>query len=467
MPSGVHRYKTHTIPTVGIIGGAIGAGLAAPGALATGNLGGLVSGAKAGWDVGHDWDSRGREGKVKYPKNYLPIKENKGMTGKRARPNYESGMQKKLRNITKIARNKPRVTTARAKRKWARRRRRGTVKFGRKFRKQIKSVVKRELACGENQGVYEKLWTGDLGVGALDCMWFYSHLQANANAATVTTTEAMRFIPITYKKILDAASVLFNAKTADLAYELDAGGKNLDRKKTVVEIMYAAASWEIKNGTQLTYDVEEYVITNKSSSDQDFLTTWKSVSDQDSWGTAPTLTDKKDVYVEANFSTTTQNYFYINNFYLHKPGMQEAMKTFYKIKCNKIKLTPGSSIKRYFKYHHKCVDFTRGMDNVGALATFVKGDQQVVYRIVPELHMGYVPGSANAGDFRGAYTASTFGLGLTIKRKEVYHMSPPENATVLDEKRILYEKYSSLTASTKLMGAAWNHCVQETHPIYS
>jgi len=357
------------------------------------------------------------------------------------------------------------------------RRKRRIAKVSKAMVNTIKNIINKSEENEKNTSTYYKEWVGDLTPMSFTSHspvysgwgWFFSHLCTNANDAasatslTVRTTEANRFLPITTKKIIDAASILFNLRTPPLDYTqvlTDGAGPPvrvnglISTNKTVLDLVYAAATWELKNTTEIIYEVVEYVVTNKDSSDQSFMSTWKQMFDEMNYasnGVAPALVEMKARQLSGSTTgDTNETYFFMATHLTMEPNMFKGLKNRYSWQRNVIRLEPGQSIKRHFVYQKKFINFDLARDNQGNVCTYVQGEQQVVYRFVPLLTHAFNETTDKGPSYYNVQGGFNAARAIDIRRKEVYRMYPFDNAANSDQKTVYKVDYGDSVIADKL-----------------
>lgn len=326
-----------------------------------------------------------------------------------------------------------------------------------KFSKKVKDIIRKVEEDGHPVGNYIKEWVGDLSpinfgvpvgspaVAPSGWWWCFSHL-INSDNASPRTNNALRFTPITAAKILDAASVLFNSKPTSLDFTV-AGGNQLDPKTTIVNVHYASAQWEIKNNSELTIELTEYIINNKDNTNQAFMDTWKKMLDNESYsGTLPELNATKAVGKGSTVVNATSDYAFIANYNSMHPGQCEGMHKRYSWTKKVMVMEPGTTMKRYFKYGNSAVDYSKTMDNQGAFAQFVKGEIQVIYKLGVKLdHSWKVESTDHGGSIKVGNAIQNAARGIDIYRKETYVLGCVENGNYQKESKVFLADYGNVT----------------------
>lgn len=331
---------------------------------------------------------------------------------------------------------RPKTVRRKAPRKRVRRARR-TVSRARRATRAIKQVVQNVLQCKDNVGVYTKTYTGDLasfngaGVRTIAC----AMQRFGANLGSYTPF-AMSFTPFSVKRVLDAASVLFNNKPKEINIDLPG---NFDMNGLKVDVLYASYHLECLNATNVPMEVEVHEVTNKSNSQTNFTESFNEFLLGTRWvGGVPTYAAKDLDGVQWVVDSELDI------------GMVKSVASKYSIKTTKKVLYPGQKIN-YFVKTSECFDFSKYyvVDTVGVqpdLASYVKGQKQILLSYVPLLHLGTAeaPSNAFSGTNQGPLSGGEVNHGLVCRVKEVFKIIEPDKT--LDEyqgeSRVLLNDYS-------------------------
>lgn len=322
----------------------------------------------------------------------------------------------KRRNSTASSASKRRKTTTPKKsRKIANKKR-----IASKRRKVIKGVVENVLHCKDNLGVYTKIVGGDFQPNCDQdehrfCTWT-SRDQVNIGDYS---NYAMAFLPFTQKRVLDAASVLFNGKAATPL--IDLATNNFDSRGLKVDLIYGSYELEFHNYTDIDYEVEIWEMTPKYSSNIPFHETLIELKNAMLWrGGVP-------------YISPTVNVGALNNYQMHGAlefGMIKGLANKYKMKKYKSGVFKPGEKWTYFKTHKECYDFNQKMTVEGAsneadLASYPKGKPQVVFKWKPKFHLQYSEtGFGFVGNVESSQSPSR---GFLTLCKEVFKISqPPE-----------------------------------------
>lgn len=224
---------------------------------------------------------------------------------------------------------------------------------------------------------------------------------------TIGTPSAFsgRLSPMNTKRILDAASVLYNGK--DRSTTIETGTKNFDVKELKVYIPYYSWKALIKNHTNEAYMVKIHKFTARANTDVAPETYFQNGIDDINWvGGAPGV----PVVVD---NGSYQRYPYGIHY-----GVVESFKNYYKHEIVEEKLMyPGHEISIEEYYRDVVVDFGDFINGSSptavALASFGKGTNLYHVEVIPQLegasrdfpsstgsvfHSRLVPGSASNSD---------------------------------------------------------------------
>jgi hypothetical protein len=299
---------------------------------------------------------------------------------------------------------------------------RNTKKRGvkRRARENIKSVVKNVLACQENVGVYTKVYSGDFGssnTGANTCLLFNGSKRENGNTSPHTTF-TMQFTPNSVKRILDAASILYNGKSKSV--DIDAAG-NFGYQGLKVEVIHSSYKLELWNYTDLDYDVEIHEFTAKRDSLIDVASSMESLIRGENWvGGVPAWTNAAPQF-------TTEVGF--------EMGQVKAIAQKYKHKVVKKQRVNVGEMISYYDSYKGCVDFSKHVvQQSGAtapnLASYAKGHKEIVIRLTPVLHAQRIKVTASGNIIKSLASYGTSpdnaAVGWFTVAKEVYKMFQPD-----------------------------------------
>lgn len=271
----------------------------------------------------------------------------------------------------------PRRIPIRLRRKSTSRKR--TLRSRRAARNTIKKVVEKVLTCKDNVGIYTKSYGGeircDVLLGTKTVAVNAQRLQANA---APYTEFGMSFHPYNLKRILDAASVLYNNKTKSVEGPGQLGAPNFNPIGLKVDLLYASYHLAATNMTNTKYHVEIIEFTNKFNGNAAVMDVLQELLAGTNWIGAP-----NPVPTFANGGNGIWRLDCDLEF-----GMIKGMSSRYAMKSFGKKLVrPGETIN-YFTKDKMCVDFQKRLYTEGAGATpeipsFAKGEKQVVLVLTP------------------------------------------------------------------------------------
>lgn len=261
-----------------------------------------------------------------------------------------------------------------------------------KIRNRLVGFVKDVVKCQENFGVYKRTIGGDQTTklslddegNATKMVWTgFNKFQANN---TPYTSDALKFTPLSAKRILDAASVLYNNKTPAVNYE--SSTNNFDYKVTKIEVAYASYKLQLTNNTEGTFWVTCYEAIAKESSQ------------------VPVLEAAQTFINDGTFSGTSTNAYFgwaapssLANQYKMPINMsfsdvQGLDKAYHFKKVNKKLVKPGHQFNYAISERDFCVELYKktyvstdiqpgssGLD--AAIATYPKGERQLLFVFEP------------------------------------------------------------------------------------
>lgn len=326
------------------------------------------------------------------------------------------------------SRTRRRVGSAPSKR-GTRRTRINKKRRARQARRAVKAVVNNVLQCKENVGVYTKTYGGDLNPNNLNdqmrVAFSMNRFQTNGGPYTPFT---MGWHPHSVKRVLDAVSVLYNGKAANI--NIDATG-NFIYQGFKCDVLYASYKLDVFNYTDLPYEMEFIEVTNKGNKLQNFTDDLEEFINGQSW-VSGTPFFNKDEAVQYNYKTGLDF------------GMLKGIATNYSLKSIvKGVVKPGEKISYFSTLKDKCIDFGRHVttQTAGAtpeVASYAKGEKQVVllYRPVAHLQQDLVAGTyslshndktANVG------TEEAKDRGFVCEIKEVFKVLQPAETLDIHE----------------------------------
>lgn len=303
-------------------------------------------------------------------------------------------------------------------------RRRRNIKRGRRnrlrrvSRKAIKNVVEGVMMCKENVGVFNKTVLGEINpiVEQGYKNFAYAATRKGGNIAPYTAFN-MSFTPYITKRIWDAASILFDAKSKSV--EVDNLVDNFTYRGLKIDCLYASYNVEVVNYTTIPFYMEWVEITNKSTNQASFGDVMKELITQQKWvGGAP------DVAV---FGGNQYRMEHSLDF-----GMIKGLSTRYSIKSKGRKLVgPGHSIS-WFGKDKRCVDLLKNLYTEGSggddgeVGSFCRGETQLVLMYEPVLHATTATGIAT--EFYAANETTDYNdeHGFLVKTSEVFKIMEPD-----------------------------------------
>lgn len=332
----------------------------------------------------------------------------RGRSSKRGRTGSSSGSSGSRTVSISASRSRSAARQARSRRSTVRRRKR-TRKL---LNKSVKKIVKNEMMCQENVGIYTKHYTAEIEPSVAAGQYNYAFAGTRNQTNTgVYSVFNMLFKPFGRKKILDAASVLYAGKAKSLAID-NTGNFNLTGVK--IDTIYSSYDIRITNYTQFPYEVELWSITNKENTDRLPLDTIDSMLNADEYvGGTPIfeLAAGNQYRGEMCLDLTTI----------------KGVKAKYKLE--KVKsgvLFPGIGMKHFVKQGMRCYDMTKDLfvTEAGAsvLPSHGKGEVSFFLKYTPVMHL-----YASASNYVATNYANTggTGYGFLVEVKEVFKLFEP------------------------------------------
>lgn len=392
----------------GVSGAALGVIAGLPDFLG-GSVGGAYYGYKAGKSLSQKSRSvyedvrsgfRSKDGKIgisggkTLPKKMAMAEKRKR---KSARVEKKSGDKRKMKSKS-ASKPKKKVKTSAARKSTAVARR-----VNKRARNFVKGIVENALSCEIPEGTYKKMVAGDMkweNTTANYQMVWGGCKRDNGNAG-IYTAQAMAFEPFHMFKLLDAASVLYNGKTANVNYE--AVANNFDKKGMKLEVIHASYDLILKNNAMYPYTVIIHEGVSKEDQSDSLNTLWTKSLNNVQWvGSVPNI-----------------------NTYGLGIKFPEITKKF-DVRSETISLLPGQS-HRIYREFHGCVNFDKHSDN-GTLQSFGKGVSRCFSIVVrPNLVAVNPSGGAN---WRGTLGITDNNNGnsktISVLMKEVYKLRMPD-----------------------------------------
>lgn len=264
-----------------------------------------------------------------------------------------------------------------------------------KATKFVKDIVKRELHCKADIGVYNKCYTSDLRCAndINDEVTWLAGARYRNQLSGQDTERGLQFQPHTLNKILDAASIVYNGKTKAINWESTTN--NFDIASLKLNLIYASYKLEIFNMEFYPHEVTIYEVTNKTPLDTSFLTNVDNNVGSMKWvGGAPAVTQLSNSHWSLDFGL--------------EPSMVKGIEKQYRIrKVAKKVLMPGSKMHYFSKLGPHCIDYAKHRNSTGGMPFHLKGDKQVVLRIRPMMHVTYNTAASGGADVQATFIQST------------------------------------------------------------
>lgn len=290
----------------------------------------------------------------------------------------------------------------------------------RNARKAIKKVVEKVLTCKDNVGIYTKSYGGDIRttvpIGKKIVIVHAQRLQGNAGNYTEF---GMQFTPYCLKRVLDAASVLYNNKAKSIAGPgiLGIVNGNFNPIGLKIDLLYASYKLALTNMTNVQYHVEIIEFTNKFNSNSSVMDNVLELLKGTNWtGGVP------------GFSNEGNGVWHLED--CLEFGMIKGISSRYAVKSFGRKLVkPGDTIN-YFTKDKMCIDFQKKLitESEGTdpeIPSFAKGEKQIVIAMTPVV--GIVSNGTNY-----TYAAHTVNStdtpahGFVCKIDEVFKLIEPD-----------------------------------------
>lgn len=315
-----------------------------------------------------------------------------------------------------------------------------------KFSKTVANIVRNVTAKKANIGQYHKYAIHDCDlVPAVptgnQARKFYLYADKKENTRDATYTEySCSFTPFASKRILDAASVLYNAKAKGVTVEN--ATNNFDFQKLKVNVPYYYHAITLKNFTNEPYDVNCWQFKALHNTDIHPISVFERDLLVPSWqGGVPPLTNDTNSFVYLPMGI--------------KFGTGQSLRKHYSYKkVQTKKMLPGHEMKVIDMYRNTTVDFqTLGNDATPAvLCSYAKGSNIYIFEIIPTLQ-GISDGTRLVGR-RKEGTPSAVD-GWLIERTEHWTMEQPE-ITLDANQRDVHVNFDDSTS-----GAGYTNFVQK------
>jgi len=303
----------------------------------------------------------------------------------------------------------------------------------------VKNVIDSKAMCSEPVGHYTKQYGLELanpsGLVGSDVI-YVGGTRSFTNSAPYTVF-GCAFLPNNYKKLLDAASVLFNGKTA--AVDFENGTNNFATNLLKLDVMYASYKITLTNNTQQVFYVECVEVINRDSTQTNVIDTASAVALSQKWG-GNVLTSGIPTIIKAN-----------NEYNVPMPlkfGMYEGLEHKYHFKpVWKRKLKPGKIATYIDIMHQQCIDFQKH-NAVGSadLASYARGQKQVFFRFRAKAMNSY-KNTGGAQGFTTIYSGNAnAAYGIAVDVKETYKILQPNSTSEANESdlRVLFVDFARI-----------------------
>lgn len=275
----------------------------------------------------------------------------------------------------------------------------------RKTAKCVREIVKKELTKETPTGIYHKNYAGTLllpGPGT------NSQIAGDHVFWTEGQVQKQRLAFFTPAQLIDAASILFNAKVAAVPDTGTSG--NFSDVELKFNIIYASASVVFRSFVQGIVDLNIYEVTAKHMEPDWF---------------GEDYTDALEATNMNQVGGTTFNRSSLNV----KPTLIEALKTRYSIKTISKRLQPGDSFTHFMSM--KANTLFKKQDNFdGNVLQFVnKQSKQLFYSYTPVLSPIFDSGDSRLKIGRAYRTVASSATSLnciTCEVKEIFKIDCPE-----------------------------------------
>lgn len=218
---------------------------------------------------------------------------------------------------------------------------RGRRSMSTRQRRAVKGIVKRVIECDFNSSIYEKTCFYALRCDTTGLVMQRAEQRVEGAAFTGAATglnSNYLFNAFTPKRLLDAASILYNGKTIAEDYTPVAG--NFPVKALTVNYQYCSKKFTFTNHSHQAYEIEWNECVPKAPNDGEILDKWVDALKTENW--KPTTPTPQD--------------------YGQRPQMLAAWKTLYTTKNTTFTLKPGETRTFFYKFTG-CVDFSKVMKN--------------------------------------------------------------------------------------------------------
>lgn len=303
----------------------------------------------------------------------------------------------------------------------------------------VRSVVDRALNCDLTTSVYRKYQTGEIVLDQSDSdvkkgysLVFTGSTQGGIATRGIPAREAatMMWTFFTPKKMLDAASVLFNGKAAGPDYYI--GVNNLAYTNLKLEVIYQSVKWEALNSTHYDIKYELYEFASRGNTDvsggHEVVNSSSSGVSTSSYGGLVTqgIVDNSD-------STGTVRPFRYSMPMLNKLSDYKGYEGKWSHKLvKKGTVLPGSRITYYMHEKPGCIEFKKFM-NGDVLYNYGRGTRCLVLVVKSKMHSTlnpYVANKVRTGAHCGFAGAVDNSYGFPVAVTESFTIREPEEATV-------------------------------------
>lgn len=305
----------------------------------------------------------------------------------------------------------------------------------RKSKKRMVQAIKNEIQKTKNVGIfkYENLADIDIvnGTNGRDTFSFSSTFQG-VNSAPAHTVYAHRYIPFSTVKVMYAASVLYNNRTANGDFGSDVG--NFPPEGFKCKVQYASYKGVLTNMTTQDYRVTLYVFKNKEDSNQPVEQIISDLRSREDYrgGSIPTW----------NIGSNT-----VDSSSVFEPGELKGLARHYTMTKRTQLVRRGETMTYFTKMVDKVFDYTKNQDEDGLTASYAKGDIQIMFRFTPVTYLGHTATQIMGLETTGGTNPS---WGWIYKVQETYKILEPEdtNDTYEGNCRVIETHYPNAGAST-------------------
>lgn len=270
----------------------------------------------------------------------------------------------------------------------------------------VKGIVKRQLECDFNHGIYERNVVGVVNpVVDGDFQYVADHAQRQGGNADPFTEYSMRFTPFNAKRLWDAASVLYNGKTRSVKIEDPVN--NFDIKGLAVNFTYCSYKLRMRNYTNVIYDVEMIEFWRRGNGETSAKDEWNKSIESTEW-----------------VGGSTPGGAAVNGM---RPQMFERMKGLYHMKSSYFTLNPGQE-HDIFKTFKGCVDFTKvaNDDGTSILSFNRKVGTELIFIYRPKLSIAWDTTDLTRASIGHMTGNDDVRNGVLIEVNEVFKCQQPD-----------------------------------------